>query len=66
MESKDNLLNWIKCFLTDRSQRVCINNICSASFPVKSGVLQGNILGRLLFVIYINDAPSFVSKNDPN
>ena len=52
---KDNLsiLNWIKCFLTDRSQHVCINNSCSASLPVKSGVLQGRFLeSRSLVVIY--------------
>ena len=61
---KDNLLNWIKCFLTDRSQRVCISNICSASLPVRVVFLKDEF--SLLFVIYINDAPSFVSKDNPN
>ena len=63
---KDNLLNWIKCFLTDRLQGVCINNMCSASLPVKSGVPLGSIQGPLLFVININDGNSFGSKDNPN
>ena len=38
-----------------RSQFVVINNQPSSLLPVLSGVLQGSILGFLLFLIYIND-----------
>ena len=58
-------LKWIQAFLSDRTQTVVLENEKSNIVPVTSGVLQGSVLGPILFLIYINDLPDSIKSKVP-
>ena len=60
--SRDSL-QWFTSYLKDRRQLVKLGDKQSSVAIVHHGIPQGSILGPLLFIVFINDLPLYVTSS---
>ena len=58
----NDILFWFKSYLPDWTKLVDLYGTHSSCSPITCGVLQGLILGPLLFLVYVNDMPAVVKN----
>jgi hypothetical protein len=56
------VLDWIRSFLTDRTEQVAYEDRLSVSHPVQFGVPQGSVLGPLLNILYTAELDYVVGR----
>ena len=62
----DSAVKWFPSYLSDRQQCVKVNGSTSPLLPINQGIPQGTIVGPMLFLIFVNDAPIYVQNSSMN
>ena len=62
MSVLDKELAWFKDYLHHRTQVLDFQGVSSDPEPISIGVLQGSILGPLLFILHVNDLPIVLNR----
>ena len=60
---KGTALNWIKSYLSCRTQKVKVGDKYSETKEIKYGVPQGSVLGPILFTMYMSPLGDIVRKH---
>ena len=63
---KETALEWIRLYLTGRTQRVSVGKVTSSPVVLSFGVPQGSVLGPVLFTLYTCPLGSICTKHDMN
>ena len=61
---RGSTLEWIRSYLTDRTQAVNINGCLSSFIPLLFGVPQGSVLGPQFFTIYSSPIANIARKHE--
>ena len=62
MKITGKINDWIRMFLTNRTQQVVVNGHKSKPAKVLSGVPQGTVLGPALFILYMNNITEYIKQ----
>ena len=59
----DTVLQWFSSYLTDHTHYVSLSNHYSAFTPAHSGVLQGSVLGPMLFIMHTKPFSAIIDSH---
>ena len=60
----DVALDWLRSFVTERTQQIAVGSEKSAVFPCASGVPQDSVSGPILFGMYVSPIGDVISQHN--